>query len=250
MTNSAIKSRTAVGLRRDDTRFALGKAMSEPVGIGGAAADHSGDTAAEVRGLVLAMLLAGLAGIVDAIGYLHLNGLFVSFMSGNSTQLAVALGQGNLAQAGAIAGLIALFVLGAAAGQALADFTGRWHMTWVLICVAILLAIGAIIGAAAEPMVFAMGAMNAAMRRAGSTPVSLTFVTGTLVRFGQGLADFLARRARGWIWSAQATPWLGMVVGATIGGAAYMQFGEAATWVPVGLAGLLAACSAAILQPD
>jgi len=226
--------------------------MSEPVGIGGAAANHSGDTAAEaeVRGLVLAMLLAGLAGIVDAIGYLHLNGLFVSFMSGNSTQLAVALGQGNLAQAGAIAGLIALFVLGAAAGQALADFTGRWHMTWVLICVAILLAIGAIIGAAAEPMVFAMGAMNAAMRRAGSTPVSLTFVTGTLVRFGQGLGDLLVRHAKGWSWVAQATPWLGMVVGATIGGAAYMQFGEAATWVPVSLAGLLAACSAAILQPD
>jgi len=226
--------------------------MSEPVGIGGAAANHSGDTAAEaeVRGLVLAMLLAGLAGIVDAIGYLHLNGLFVSFMSGNSTQLAVALGQGDLAQAGAIAGLIALFVLGAAAGQALADFTGKWHMTWVLAGVAILLAVAAIAQGAAEPMVFAMGAMNAAMRRAGNTPVSLTFVTGTLVRFGQGLGDFLARRARSWIWSAQATPWLGMIVGATIGGAAYMQFREAATWVPVSLAGLLAACSAAILRPD
>jgi hypothetical protein len=29
-----------------------------------------------------------------------------------------------------------------------------------------------------------------------------------------------------------------------------MQFGEAATWVPVSLAGFLAACSAAISQPD
>jgi len=50
---------------------------------------------AEACGLVLAGLLAGLAGMVDAIGYLHLSGLFISFMSGNSTQLAAALGKGS-----------------------------------------------------------------------------------------------------------------------------------------------------------
>jgi len=32
---------------------------------------------------VLAGLLSALAGMVDAIGYLHLGGLFISFMSGN-----------------------------------------------------------------------------------------------------------------------------------------------------------------------
>ena len=61
----------------------------------------------------------------DVIGYLHLKGLFVSFMSGNSTQLAAALGRGDLGGAATIAELVALFVLGAAAGQMLADFTGR-----------------------------------------------------------------------------------------------------------------------------
>src|SRR5436190_13188331 len=97
-----------------------------------------------VRGLVLAGLLAALAGIVDAIGYLHLGGLFLSFMSGNSTQLAVAFGQGDLGEAAAIGELIALFVLGAAGGQALADAVGRWHMTAVLTGVAILLVIAAL----------------------------------------------------------------------------------------------------------
>ena len=38
-------------------------------------------------------------------------------MSGNSTQLAAALGQGNLVAAGSIAKLVALFVLGAAGGR-------------------------------------------------------------------------------------------------------------------------------------
>lgn len=213
-------------------------------------ANWGGDTAGERQGLVLAGLLAALAGIVDAIGYLHLNGLFVSYMSGNSTQLAVAIGQGNLGEARTIAELIALFVLGAAAGQVLADLTGRWHITWVLTGVAMLLMIAAVLATATEPMVFAMGALNAAMHRAGAIPVSLTFVTGTLVRFGQGLGDLLMHRTKGWKWIAQATPWVGLIAGATVGGAAYLRMGEAVIWVPVGFAGLLALCSAAIPEPD
>jgi uncharacterized membrane protein YoaK (UPF0700 family) len=224
--------------------------MTEPVGVPGNQANHSRRVGVETRGLLLAGLLSALAGMVDAIGYLHLSGLFISFMSGNSTQLAAALGQGQLGEAGTIAELIALFVFGAAAGQMLADFTGRRHMTWVLVGVAILLAIAAALGTAAEPMVFAMGALNAAMRRAGSIPISLTFVTGVLVRFGQGFGDFLTRRVTGWNWLAQGTPWLGLIVGATISSGVYMRIGEAAIWVPIGIAALLAAYSVAIPQPD
>jgi uncharacterized membrane protein YoaK (UPF0700 family) len=101
-----------------------------------------------------------------------------------------------------------------------------------------------------EPMVFAMGALNASMHRAGKIPVSLTFVTGVLVRFGQGLGNFLTGRATGWIWLAQATSWVGMITGATIGGAAYLRIGEPAIWLPIALAGVLAAGSALMPQPD
>ena len=208
------------------------------------------DAVPERRGLVLAGLLAALAGFVDATGYLHLSGLFVSYMSGNSTQLAIALGQGELGEAGTIAELVALFVLGAAAGQVLAGFAGKWHLTWVLIVVAILLAIAGALGTSPEPMVVAMGALNAAMHRAGSIPVSLTFVTGVLVRFGQGLGDFITRRTRGWNWLVQAVPWVGLIIGAMLGGAAYLRIGEAVIWVPVGFAGVIAAYSVTIPQPD
>jgi uncharacterized membrane protein YoaK (UPF0700 family) len=222
--------------------------MTEPARVArGPAKRGDMDTALS---LMLAGLLAALAGIVDAIGYLHLQGLFISFMSGNSTQLAAALGQGDLAEAVAIAELIALFVLGSAAGQVIAVFTGRWHMTSVLIAVAILLAIAATSAAAPEPMVIAMGALNASMDRAGNIPVSLTFVTGVLVRFGRGLGNFLTRRATGWSWLEQALPWVGLMVGAIIGAVAYGQVAETAIWVPVALAGLLAVCSVAVPQPD
>jgi uncharacterized membrane protein YoaK (UPF0700 family) len=64
-------------------------------------------------------------------------------MSGNSTQLGVAVGGGDLTEAGVIAELIPLFVLGAAAGQVLIGFAGKWHLTSALAAVAVLLAIAA-----------------------------------------------------------------------------------------------------------
>jgi uncharacterized membrane protein YoaK (UPF0700 family) len=224
--------------------------MSEPASLARGPANHGGEVADAAPGLVLAAILAALAGMVDVIGYLHLKGLFISFMSGNSTQLAAALGQGELAAAATIAELIVLFVLGAAAGQVLADVTGRWHMTGVLIGVALLLSIAAVLRTAPEPMVFAMGALNASMHRAGKIPVSLTFVTGVLVRLGQGIGNLLSGRVTGWNWLAQAASWVGMLTGATIGGAAYLRIGEPAIWLPIALAGVLAAGSTLMPQPD
>src|SRR5438128_12317281 len=123
-------------------------------------------------------------------------------------------------------------------------------MTWVLVGVGMLLATAGVLATAPEPIVVAMGALNASMHRAGKIPVSLTFVTGVLVRFGQGLGDLLTRRSAGWNWVAQASPWFGTITGATIGGAFYVGIGEAAIWVPVSLAGLLAGSAAAMPQPD
>jgi uncharacterized membrane protein YoaK (UPF0700 family) len=79
-------------------------------------------------------------------------------------------------------------------------------MTWVLTGVVVFLVIAAVLATVAEPMAFAMGALNASMHRTGNIPVSLTFVTGMLVRFGQGLGKLLIRRATGWNWLAQAAP--------------------------------------------
>lgn len=53
----------------------------------------------------LAVLLSALAGYVDSLGFLQLGGLFVSFMSGNSTRLAVGISHGDWKTVGT-AGLI------------------------------------------------------------------------------------------------------------------------------------------------
>jgi Protein of unknown function (DUF1275) len=71
--------------------------MAEPALVVRGPAKRGDDFVEAARGLVVATMLAALAGMVDVIGYLHLKGLFVSFMSGNSTQLAAALGRGDWA---------------------------------------------------------------------------------------------------------------------------------------------------------
>ncbi|HET7888526.1 MAG TPA: DUF1275 family protein, partial [Bradyrhizobium sp.] len=62
------------------------------------------------RNIALACSLSALAGYIDGIGFLHLGGLFVSFMSGNSTRMGVSLAEANWQAAANALGLIVLFV--------------------------------------------------------------------------------------------------------------------------------------------
>jgi uncharacterized membrane protein YoaK (UPF0700 family) len=174
----------------------------------------------------------------------------VSFMSGNSTQMSVAIGHGRFAEAEPILVLIAVFVIGAAGGQLAAHAMGRRHLTAVLASVSVLLTLAAVFDTAPLPMVLAMGALNAAMHRAGDISVSLTFVTGTLVKFGQGLGDFVAGRAKGWAWAEQALPWTGLLAGGIIAAAAKQRAGAVVDWLPVGMAAVLAGASVVIPPPD
>src|SRR6266404_5537224 len=92
------------------------------------------------RNVALACALSALAGYVDAIGFLHLGGLFVAFMSGNSTRMGVSLAQGQWVTAAQALGLIALFVTGAAVGSLIVLGRGANRQPRLLLAEALLLA--------------------------------------------------------------------------------------------------------------
>lgn len=200
---------------------------------------------------VLAVVLAGLAGFVDAVGFLASGGYFVSFMSGNSTRLGVGLGEalagGSSAAAALLAlALIAAFVSGTVVASLLRRRVGEASKeSAVLGFVASLMALSALldgldVGASPLlPLAAAMGAMNLAFEVGGDVRVGLTYMTGTLVKLGLRLADMLAGGAR-MAWLPYLVLWLGLVCGGVIGAALQMRIGGGATWLAAGLAALVA----------
>ena len=186
---------------------------------------------------VFAVCLSALAGYVDAIGFLALGGFFVSFMSGNSTRLAVGLA-GAAPTALVAGGLIGSFVAGVVLGALVGRFTPRRRPAVILGVVAGLLTLAsgsAALGwrpAAVACMAMAMGAENTLFEREGEVSVGLTYMTGTLVKLGQRLAAALTGGDR-WGWLPYLLLWLGLVGGAVVGALCYPRLGLQALWLAV-----------------
>lgn len=199
---------------------------------------------------LLAGALAALSGYVDAIGFLSAGGLFVSFMSGNSTRLAVDLATGSRA-AGVAAMLIACFVAGATSGALIAGWAGARRKPAVLASVAALLALGAASQgvAAVAAMALAMGFANATFLRDGEVSIGVTYMTGTLVKLGHRLAGALRGEGARWAWVPYLLLWAGLMGGALTGALAFAVFGAAALWGAVAVAVVLATW-AALLGPN
>jgi uncharacterized membrane protein YoaK (UPF0700 family) len=175
----------------------------------------------------LALGLAGLAGLVDATGFVVAGGYFTSFMSGNTTRLGVELAHvPDLGPTLALAppGLIGAFLAGVIGGAVIGRRVRGRHKRVLLGLVAGLLTGGAglLAGGLAIPFLalaaMAMGLANNVFVRDGEVTVGVTYMTGALVRFGQGIAARLAgapldsTRGYGLLWSALA-------LGAAAGGA-------------------------------
>ena len=205
------------------------------------------------RNISLACALAALAGYVDAIGFLHLGGLFVSFMSGNSTRMGVSLAEGQWAAAAESLGLIALFVAGAAAGSLIVLGRGVNRQPWVLLAEALLLAAGALAYAFALPnaavaaIVLAMGMENAVFQIHGGGGLGLTYVTGALVKVGQLAAAAMTGGAR-WGWWPNLLLWAALVAGSLCGALAYHWINLAAIWFAAGAALALSGIVAATIH--
>ena len=198
------------------------------------------------RNISLACALSALAGYVDGIGYLYLGGLFVSFMSGNSTRMGVNLAQGQWMHAAAALGIIVLFVVGAAFGSLMVLGRGVHRQPWVLLVEALLLIAAGLADAVGLPtvtiaaIVLAMGLENAVFQIEGGGGLGVTYVTGALVKVGQLVAAALTGGAR-WGWVSNLLLWAALVAGSACGALAYLWIHLAAIWFAAGAALALSA---------
>ena len=160
-----------------------------------------------------AALLAGVAGSVDAVGFLVLLHLFTAHMSGNSIATGAYAGTGQWTEAARRAFPIPVFVLGVAAGAALMELgrRRRWRApnALVLTLEAALLTLFLLAGSAAMTqgvipatpfwrfaalaslLPLAMGLQNAALRRAAGQNVRTTYVSGMLTSGTEQMVNLL-----------------------------------------------------------
>jgi len=145
------------------------------------------------QNVTVAVLLAAVAGVVNAVGFVLL-GRHTSHMTGQVAAAGEALGHGDSLGAVQAIKLVGAFVVGAATAAALLDLTAahRSRYTAVLALEALVLAASAVWASrsatqlASLPLAlcFAMGLQNAIVTRISGAVVRTTHLTGVLTDFG------------------------------------------------------------------
>ncbi len=192
-----------------------------------------------------ALCLAAMAGYVDAFGFITLAGNFVSFMTGNTTRLAVALG-GSPASTSLLPGLITLFfVAGVMAGSVIAHVATRHRAAAVLSFLTSCLLGAALLEASAPVyasilLAVGMGAANSIYDKSGEVQLGVTYMTGTLVKVGQRLTAMFWGGSRT-AWQRPAGLWCSLLAGGVLGTLAHQAFGDAGMIPLVVFSGLLLA---------
>ena len=168
-----------------------------------------------------AVALAIIAGYADAVGYLRFKA-FAGMMTGNTVLMGMAVfGHADLA-VWTYAALLALFFAAAVTAYM---FLPRFPPGLILGAEAVLILLADAITArwAVVFLVLAMGLQNPVATRLG-VPLNTTFITGDILRFGEGLARRLAPHSShgGRVpFAIFGLVWLGYAAGAALGTGIY-----------------------------
>lgn len=184
---------------------------------------------------LLALVFTFVAGFIDSVGFIFLGGVFLSFMSGNTTRSATALVDGNHELMLLAGSCIALFVIGVMLGALIRRLITRsrgltFAREYVLALISALLVVASLLifcdlaRVGVIVVSVAIGAMNSIFERKGEVSIPLTYMTGTLVKMGQRFVDafFDGRHV---FWLAHLAMWTSLSLGAIAGAVAFRWCG-------------------------
>jgi uncharacterized membrane protein YoaK (UPF0700 family) len=178
----------------------------------------------------LSWVLAGLAGVLGAIAYMHSAGYFVTFMTGNAQRVVLGYFRHDVVLAVSAGVLLLCFVAGVVVASMCRRrfWTGHPHGPTVLTTFSLLAATAVdfidegweeaqLDFAPIMLVVFGVGALNTSFVKDGEVSIPLSYVTGTLVKMGQGIERNIA--------GGKPADWLGyfllfasFVLGGAVGG--------------------------------
>ncbi len=172
-----------------------------------------------------------ISGYLDAIGFSSLHGLYISFMSGNSTRMATALAEDDLKTVWACAGVILSFVFGAFLGAVIFGVSRRSRLArlfafeTLLVGLAVALHVGGVGFPSLLPAVVAMGMQNNAQHTLNGADLGKSFVTGTLFSLGRSIADWVIGKGGAILAVEFALAWSAFFAGAVTGTLVLQRFG-------------------------
>jgi uncharacterized membrane protein YoaK (UPF0700 family) len=162
----------------------------------------------------LSWVLAALAGVLGATAFTHSAGYFVTFMTGNAQRAVLGYFRHDVRLAISAGVLMACFVAGVVVASVFRRhfWTGHPHGPTMLATFSLVVAtvVDVIDEGWEEQMldfapimlvVFGVGALNTSFVKDGEVSVPLSYVTGTLVKMGQGIERHIA--------GGTAADWLG-----------------------------------------
>lgn len=189
----------------------------------------------------LAASFAFIAGFVDSIGFLFLGGVFLSFMSGNTTRIATAMVDGNADLALLAGSAVLFFLLGVMEGALVRRVAQRRvprdrvrEVVMLNMCMLFTIASVLVLFDAPRLAIIAsslgIGAMNSIFEREGEVSIPLTYMTGTLVKMGQRFVDAFFGGSHS-AWLAHLRMWAGLSLGAFTGAVVYRYLGLQSLYV-------------------
>ncbi len=178
----------------------------------------------------LSWVLAGLAGVLGATAFTHSAGYFVTFMTGNAQRAALGYFRGDMLLSVTAALLIVCFVAGVVVASVCRRRFWLAHPHGPTVLTTISLVAATVVDVLDEGweenlldfapimlVAFGIGALNTSFVKDGEVSVPLSYVTGTLVKMGQGIERHIA--------GGKLADWLGyfllfasFALGATVGG--------------------------------
>ncbi|WP_245663785.1 YoaK family protein [Nocardia arthritidis] len=178
----------------------------------------------------LSWVLAALAGLIGAAAFMHTAGYFVTFMTGNTERGVLGYFHDEPDLALAATGLLMSFLSGVVVASWCRRRYWSGHPHGSTLLTTVCLALASIIDIleylrGVEPIgllpimlvAFGVGALNTSFVQNGEVSVPLSYVTGTLVKMGQGIERHLSGGDYA-DWLGYFLLYAGFVLGALLGG--------------------------------
>ena len=198
----------------------------------------------------LSWVLAALAGVLGATAYTHSAGYFVTFMTGNAQRAVLGFFRGDVVLSISAGLLVLCFVAGVVIASVCRRHFWVAHPHGPTVLTTFSLVAATVVDIFDEGweeanldfgpillVAFGIGALNTSFVKDGEVSVPLSYVTGTLVKMGQGIERHIA--------GGTAADWLGyfllfasFALGAALGGCISLVVNG--TWMLAGASGVCA----------